>query len=185
MVYKLRPLKVKLDFEDRAYRLGDGVRLRVGLEPGSDVEVREGRVDLVCEERWTEVFNVTRSFGMVSSRLSASNAARQQAGKKHREKFVHSSVGFLQETRLQADSPSSHDVRFQIQPEPPPHTGPQREEATVKWWLVATIDIVRGRNPRTQRVVQIALPPASSGGAGGKLRMSRPKKPTGPSSGAS
>ena len=155
MVYKLRPLKLRLDFEDRAFRLGETVRLRIELEPGSDVEVREGRVDLVCEERWTEVYTV-----MTSTRYGGGTAAvslPKQSSKQHRERYVHSSVVFLQDTRLQSDSPSSHDVRFQIQPEPPPHTGSQREEATVKWWLLATIDIVRGRNPRTQRVVKIVL----------------------------
>ena len=40
---------------------------------------------------------------------------------------------------------------------PEPRDASQREEATVKWWLLATIDIVRGRNPRTQRVVKIVL----------------------------
>ena len=155
MVYRLRPLKVRLDFEGRAYRLGETIRLRVGLEPGSDVDVREGRVDLVCEERWSQVYSATG----YSRRLAGTSPVPKQTMKKHREKFVHSNVVFLQDTRLQAGSPSSHDVRFQIQPEPPPHTGPQREEAAVRWWLVATVDIVRGRNPRTQWAVKILNPP--------------------------
>ena len=153
MVYRLRPLKVSLDFEDRNYKLGETIRLRIGLESGSDVEVREGRVDLVCEERWTEFLSVTapvRSHARITM-------VPKHVNKQHREKYVHTSVVFLQPTRLQSGSPGSHDVRFQILPEPPPHTGPQREEAAVKWLLVATVDVVRGRNPSTQRAVKISL----------------------------
>ena len=50
MVYKLKPLELSFQFEDREYNLGDTVDIQVNLKPAGDVSVREARVDLVCEE---------------------------------------------------------------------------------------------------------------------------------------
>ena len=50
MVYKLKSLELGLDFEDRGYELGDTINVRVNLTPNGDVDVREARIDLVCEE---------------------------------------------------------------------------------------------------------------------------------------
>ena len=197
MVYRLRPLKVRLDFEDRAYSLGDAVDVYVELIPGSDVDVREVRVDLVCDQlhtrRETGIMLSSSGAGVAGGRagvttdyVPATSQVKQRA-----ESYVHSSVVFLEGTTLRAGSSSTHRVRLQIQPAPPRRFKEAmnlhydaRAAWAFKWRLVATVDIVRGRNPRTRRVVQIALPQAPSGGAGGKPRMSTPKKPTGPSSGA-
>ena len=196
MVYRLRPLKVKLDIEDRAYNLGDTVDVYVELMPGSDVDVREVRVDLVCEQlhsrQDTGIMLPSSGAGVAGGRagvttdyVPASSQIQQRA-----ESYVHSSVVFLEGTTLRSGSPSAHRVRLQIQPAPPRRFKEAmdlhydaRAAWAFKWRLVATVNVVRGRNPRTQRVVQIALPQAPSGGAGGRPRMSRPKKPTGPSSG--
>ena len=48
VVSRLRPLGVKLDFGDQSYKLGETFDISVELNPRGDVEVREGRVDLVC-----------------------------------------------------------------------------------------------------------------------------------------
>ena len=53
MVYKLKPLELTLEFEDRIYELGDTIDIELSLAPNGDVDVREGRVDLVCEEVYT------------------------------------------------------------------------------------------------------------------------------------
>jgi len=51
MVTRLFPLNVKVSFEDRPYKLGETISLTMELSPKRDMEIREGRVDLVCEER--------------------------------------------------------------------------------------------------------------------------------------
>ena len=195
MVYRLRPLKVKMDFEGRAYSLGDAVDIYVELTPGGDVEVREARVDLVCEQLHTRreagIMLPSSGAGVAGGRagrttdyVPASSQVKQRA-----ESYVHSSVVFLEGTTLRSGSPSVHRVRLQIQPAPPRRFKEAvdlhydaRAAWAFKWRLEATVNVVRGRNPRSRRVVQIKLPQAPSGGAGGRPRMSRPKKPTGPRS---
>ena len=51
VISRLRPLGVNLDFGDQSYMLGGTIDISVELNPRRDVEVREGRVDLVCEVR--------------------------------------------------------------------------------------------------------------------------------------
>ena len=58
MLSRLFPLGVKISFEDRVYRLADTINLTVELTPRRSIQVREGRVDLVCEEVWREVYTV-------------------------------------------------------------------------------------------------------------------------------
>jgi hypothetical protein len=51
-------LGVNVRFEDRIYKLGDTIDLALELSPRRDIEIREGSVELVCEENWTEVTTV-------------------------------------------------------------------------------------------------------------------------------
>ena len=52
MVYKLKPLELGIDLEDREYELGDAINVQVTLTPNGDVRVRQARVDLVCKETY-------------------------------------------------------------------------------------------------------------------------------------
>ena len=192
MVYKLRPLKVSLDFEDHNYKLGDTINIRVELVPNSDVDVRGARIDLICEERFLHSWAHTGPGQIKGTGYHGMAQVTNRKSAERKEKHVHSSVVFLDETRLRSGVPSTHNARLRVQPAPPPHAEEaaalQRDAGSswsFKWRLVATVDVVRGANPSATRVVQIALPQASASGADARPRMSRPKKPTGPSSGAS
>ena len=39
MVFKLKPLELSFDFEDRIYELGDRINIQVTLTPNGDVNV--------------------------------------------------------------------------------------------------------------------------------------------------
>lgn len=152
--------EARVDFEDRAYRLGETIDLRVELNPRGDLDVREGRVELICEE----TYKITESV-RVSGRPSRADAGYAWAGKmqtgsvgvqvskERKESYVHSSAVFGERGRLEAETKRTYDVRFEIGPEPPYYS----KEGTVKWRLVTVIDVIRGRNPRVRRTVKIAL----------------------------
>ena len=48
------PLSIRVDLEERPYKLGEVIEFRLELKPRGKVEVREGRIDLVCEENYIE-----------------------------------------------------------------------------------------------------------------------------------
>ena len=54
MLYQVRPLQLSLEFESRAYKLGGTIEVVVEMRPSTNIQVRGGRVDLVCEERYNQ-----------------------------------------------------------------------------------------------------------------------------------
>ena len=183
MVFKLKPLELGLDFEDSGYELGDTINVRVMLTPNSDVDVRGGRVDLVCEEHYSQ-----RGSAVVTGWTRAGGP--RQLGTQSKETLVHS-TSLLEAGRLRAGTPSTRTARLLVQPTPPPHfedamalQGDAQSSWTFKWRLVATVNVARGRDPKVQRAVKITLPQAAVGGrVGAKPRMSTPKRRTGSAAG--
>jgi hypothetical protein len=168
-VYNLRPLVVKLDVEEGPFKLGDTINLSVELVPNGDIEVRQARVDLLCEERYIQTF--TYSGSTVGRAGSTSYAVAEhiphRATNESKETYVHSSVVFLQDSRLERGRTSRYRARLEIQPVPPRHLDDARELQkdansawSFKWRLVASANVVRGRDPKTQRTVKVALPSA-------------------------
>ena len=156
MVNLLRPVDVKLVFEDRPYRLGEAIDLVVELIPRRDIEVREGRVDLVCEERYTEIstFRTPLRTQMVAGRvISLSVEIPKRVPKEYRETYVHSSVVFLTNTRLPSGTTRSYSARLEIGPEHPPH----ELKAKVTWKLLTFVDVARARNVTQRRKVEVTL----------------------------
>ena len=122
MVYRLRPLQLELDCEEGPYKLGDRIDLTVELTPNADVNVREGRVDLVCEERYARTERAIQ-IGMGGSATIQGGKIRQSTDyippsldvKQIENSYVHSSVVFLKEARLSSGRTSSYHVRLGIQ----------------------------------------------------------------------
>ena len=151
MVTRLFPLSVKVSFEDRPYKLGETINLTMELSPKRDIEVREGRVDLVCEEVWREVFTVMMPVrGHSPYAREHAPSVPQQRTKTSREALVHSSVVFLKDTRLAAGRTAIYNARLEIEPEPP-----HAREGKVSWRLVTTADIAGARDIKARRLVKV------------------------------
>ena len=190
MVYKLNPLEIGLDFEDRVYGLGDTIELQVTLTLNGDANVRGGRIDLVCEEHYSQTGTtfVPDTYASSTGAGRGTSGSTRNVGTERKERVVHSTVSFLEPGRLTGGAPSVHTVRLQVEPSPPPHfeesialQNDAQSSWTFEWTLIATIDVVRGRNPSEQRVVRVNLPDA--GKVDARSRMTTPKRRTGPSSG--
>ena len=160
MISRLRPIHVSVSFEDRPYKLGESIGLTIEMTPSRDCHVREGRIDLVLEEQWTERSTVTHAEpGLLGSRGLNTGVTRQvgtttvtrQITKDHKEKSVHSGAVFLEDAGLQSGEPARHNVRLQIQPGAPPHSG----EAKARWWLQTVIDVAGARDIKPRHKVVI------------------------------
>ena len=161
MVFRLRPLDIKLEFDDRSYKLGDTIDVNVALEPHGDVDVREGRLDLVCEERYTETYSVMVPVKWTTTRHAGQVSVPKQGVKERKESYVHSSVVFLEDTRLRSGRTARHRAALRIEPVPPTHLDEAKALVrdagsawSFKWTVVASVNVVRGRDPRSQRKVQ-------------------------------
>ena len=183
MINRLFPLKADLIFDDMQYRLGDQIAVAVEITPSSDVELREGRVELLCHERWTEIhsFKVqaaslphrTASGGMNVGRLPVARAdVPGMAVKKFSKTYVHTAETFLASRTLPSGRPHRFEVNFEAartllsMDEMRNRRNPSRKlsdyradlgEHAARWKLRTFIDVVRARNIRVQRDVSILV----------------------------
>ena len=54
MLHRILPLELSLEFDERAYTLGETIDALVEMQPSANIQVRSGRLDLVCEEHYTQ-----------------------------------------------------------------------------------------------------------------------------------
>ena len=123
------------------------------VEPKRDVFVREGRVDLVCEEAYTETFTFMKPLHGSSAAGASMSTVPKQVTKKRKGKYVHSSIVFLKDATLNPNSAKTHEVRLEIQPDPPPHA----PDAEMRWTLVTTINVARARDIMARQTVEVKL----------------------------
>ena len=126
MVYRIRPMQeTKVDFENRPYKLGETIHIRVELNPRRDLDVREVRVELICEATYNITESVTLSArpskvgvgGMYAGAMTS--RGKRNRTKERKDSYVHSSAVFGKQARLQAGRSQTYDVKFEIKPQPP------------------------------------------------------------------
>lgn len=162
MLNRILPLELSLEFEPRAYTLGETIDVVVEMLPSADVRVRGGRLDLVCEEHYTQsgVSFVPDFYAGMNPSGQTSHVANDR-----KEQFVHSTVQFMEETRLTGGTAATRRVSLAMGTEPPPHfeesLALERDASsawTFNWSLLATVDVARGRDAQVEREVKITLP---------------------------
>ncbi len=153
MVSLLFPMGIIFAFERRPYQLGETINLTVELVPRRDIEVREARVDLVCEKRYTEVATVlVPPLPSQRTRLPTGTSAgvHKRVSQTYREAYVQASAMFLRDERLPWDRTSTYNVSLEINPE-----RPTRQSGRTRWWLVTTVDVIGARNVTARRLVKV------------------------------
>ncbi len=143
----LSPLEIDALFESREYRLGDTVEIDVSLKARSAVEVAQGRIELVCRERFHEVHTVMvpASRPVVPARFGGPQLPQIRIPKRVTEEFknisVHSQAVFLQGLSLAKGATEAVHVRLDISPELPPYAD---RGGTVRWRLAAVVEQADG-----------------------------------------
>lgn len=163
MISRLRPLELTTSFQERTYRIGETIDLAIELTPRMDCEIREGRIDLVVEERWTERSMMTYekpilqtsggARGGVTMQQIGTETVTKEIVKEHKEKYTHSSATFLEASRISVQRLARYPVEFRIEAEPPPHAN----EAKLSWWLQTVIDVAGARDIKPRTKVDIAV----------------------------
>jgi len=154
---------VDISFREQTYGIGDAIDLSIELKPIRDCHVREGRVDLIVEEQWIEKKTITTEKPIYTSnvydrsrgtaRKLGTSTETKQVIVNHKETSTHSSIVFLESVRLASDTPARYNVRLEIQPNPPSHTGDTKR----KWWLQTVVDVVGARDIKPRSKVSIAV----------------------------
>ena len=152
-------MEMRVTFEDCPYRLGETINIVVELIPKGDAEVRKGWVDLVCDQRYTEVYMKTvPATHRLAGGGSSGGAIRvpgytKQVTEKRRANFIHSTATFMEDTRLQSGTPTQITVKLEIKSDPPPHA----TKGTVKWELLTSVDVANARDVSQKHALKIEL----------------------------
>ena len=123
-ISRIRPLDAKLLFDDRPYNLGETINATVELNARSEIEVREARLDLVCEEHYTESFTVNVPIGQRADTGAPSGmggvyipaSVPKLVHKDIKETYVHSSGVFLADSSLRARRRNAHQRQIGDRP---------------------------------------------------------------------
>lgn len=162
MLNRILPLELTLEFDERAYALGETIEAIVEIRPTADIRVRSGRLDLVCEEHYTQ-----RGVSFVPDFYAGMNPSGQTShvAQERKEQFVHSTVQFMEDTRLTGGTSATRRVSLVVGTEPPPHfeesLALERDASsawTFNWTLLATVDVARGRDAQVERELKFTLP---------------------------
>jgi len=66
MLNRFQPIKLNVELK-QVLHLGKEASIFVDLIADRDVEIREARIDLVCEEKYIDMYSVGRHSGTVNS----------------------------------------------------------------------------------------------------------------------
>ena len=153
MTWLSGPLRIGVQFEERSYKLGDAVGLTVELNARRDIQVMEGRVDLVIEKKYAEQFTrmvASRDAGILTRGPKTHMLPRVEI-KEHKEHYIHSSVVFMKNARLRSARVEVYNPRLKIGPEP----HPEAQTGVLSWFLVATVRVDGGEDIKRVRGVTV------------------------------
>ena len=184
---------LSIDFPDREYELGGRIDVRIMLTPEREVRLRSARVDLVCNQTYTQhsAWEGSAPATITRARTGASTSALldYSGGMKvdqRTESYVHSTVMTLGDALFREGVTETHRVDLRIDPSPPRRWNQAIEAErnasaawSFAWKLSVSLDIARGRDIKVERDVRITLPPLPAETSSSKPSMSRPKRPTG------
>ena len=165
MVHRLDPLDLGLDFNDRSYRLGETIDVRVEITAKGRIAIREAGVELLCDQTFAETYTISGP-GRYSN--TAGTAPRpdisSRVGDERLESYVHSRTAFLSDLTLESGESRSLDVRLPIDPSPPRRLDDARaldDDAARSWsfgWrLVVSVDVAGGRDAKLERDVKVRV----------------------------
>ena len=153
------PLLLEAAPDQGPHALGDELSVAVELRARRDAVVEEGRVDLVCNERWAETWikpePMGRSAGMLKrgAELAGPTAPKREV-KEFKDSFVQSTATFAEGLKVRPDTVERLSVRLQIGKDWPPHA----KGGTLTWSLVVTARTHRGREVKEVHEIEVVIP---------------------------
>ncbi len=162
-------MDLTLDFDDRAYRLGDTIAMSVAMEARGPVKVREASVELVCDQKFAESYTVSGpgAYSGLSQPLSGGRLPPRpdipsKVGDERIESYAHSRAVFMSGEDLDPGPARQLTVRLPLDAAPPRRwedakalEGDAVRSWTFTWRLVVSVDVARGRDARAERPVNI------------------------------
>lgn len=164
MVSRLNPVRIGISVPRKTYRLGDTVSVKVDMIADTDVTVREARIGLECQIRYTEMRSgISRrdaaNRGIAGAIIPGTAPQTITASVEVELSDTHDGPAFLTNRRLQAGRVNSSSVRLDI----PSKLGRNAAYAqsmawpTFSWLIVVTMDVSLARNVTESASIDVAM----------------------------
>ena len=165
MVSRLNPVTIGISFPDKTYRLGDTVRVDVDMTADTDVTVREARVGMECQVRYTEMRSGISRRDSVRRARAGDEGFLGPPPQTTTQPFevessdIYDGPAFLTNQRLQAGRANSSNVRLEIPSELGRNGAYAQSMArpVFSWRVVVTADVSLARDVIQSRPIDIAL----------------------------
>ena len=165
MVHRLDPLDLRLDFDDRSYRLGETIAVRVEMTAKGRIAIRKAGVELLCDQKFAETYTVSGPGRYSNTTGSVPRPdISSQVGDERIESYAHSRTDFLSDVTLEPGESRSLDVRLPIDAAPPRRLedaraleGDAARSWSFAWRLVVSVDVAGSRDAKLERDIKIRL----------------------------
>ncbi len=162
MVSRLNPVEIRISFPNKTYRLGDTVSLRVDMTADIDVTVREARISIECDIRYTEMrLGISRGDAVNRGPAVIPDTAPRTITESVEVELsdTYPAQTFLTHQRLQVGRMNSAAVRFQIPSELARNGAYAQSMArpAFSWRVVVTADISLARDVTESKPIEVAL----------------------------
>ena len=146
-------VRMSMRLKDRTYQLGDTIDVSVGLKARRDLQLKQGRVELVIQKRYAEAFTrmaASRGNARLLTPAKKDVMIPTQEIVEHEETYVHGSAVFATGMQLGSGERTTHSISLNI----PLDLPPQAVTGTLTWSLTATADLASGPHNDTQTVAR-------------------------------
>lgn len=162
MVSRLNPVRINISFPKKTYRLGDAVSVRVDITAETDVTVREARMGMECQVRYTEMQAGLRRSEVISRGPAVIPGTAPQIVSQSVEvelSDLFDGPVFLTNRRLQAGRVNSSSILMEIPSELGRNGAYAQSMArpVFSWRVVVTADVSLARDVIESRPIDIAL----------------------------
>lgn len=165
MVHRLDPLDLGLEFDDRSYRLGETVAVRVEMTAKGRVTIRDASLKLVCDQKFAESYTVSGPGLYANTTGSVPRPdISSQVGSERIESYAHSMAALISDVTLESGEQRAVDVRLEIGASPPRRLkdstaleGDAARSWSFSWRLVVSVDVAGGRDASVERDVKVRI----------------------------
>ena len=165
MVHRLDPLDLGLDFDDRSYRLGETIPVRVEIAAKGRIAIREASLKLVCDQKFAESYTVSGPGLYANTTGSVPRPdISSQVGSERIESYAHSMASLISDVTLESGEQRAVDVRLEIGASTPRRLkdstaleGDAARSWSFSWRLVVSVDVAGGRDASVERDVKVRI----------------------------
>lgn len=136
------PIGVKLELKKKSFQLGDEIEFDICLIPHSNLNLKQVRIDLECEERYVESYTRQTQIRYKTGILKRTEAELIDTITEHptrelREAFIHSTTALLKNRKLVTQQIVAVHSKMTIGTNRPPHS----TTGSLTWTIVATAEL--------------------------------------------